>query len=84
MSEAYEMQRRERRYEMLDGKIYYMAPSASPSHGTVAGNIYRIFSFFDKGKLVVLGNGFQKKTMKTPPGEIVKALKIMEEYYNED
>jgi len=49
----------------------------------VNGNIYRIFSFFDKGKLIVLGNGFQKKTQKTPRGEIVKALKIMEEYYDE-
>jgi phage-related protein len=49
----------------------------------VAGNIYRIFSFFDKGKLVVLGNAFQKKTQKTPKSEINKALKIMEEYYHE-
>ncbi|MEO8149269.1 MAG: type II toxin-antitoxin system RelE/ParE family toxin [Bacteroidia bacterium] len=46
-------------------------------------NIYRIFSFFDKGNLVVLGNGFQKKSQKTPKQEIEKALKIMEEYKNE-
>ena len=31
--------------------------------------------------LVVLFNGFQKKTQKTPAGEITKALKIKEEYY---
>ena len=37
--------------------------------------------FFDEGKLVVLANGFQKKTQKTPKSEIVTALKIMEEYY---
>ncbi len=49
----------------------------------VRGNIYRIFSFFDKGNLVVLGNAFQKKTQKTPKKEIEKAIKIMEEYYNE-
>lgn len=49
----------------------------------VSGNIYRIFSFFDKGNLVVLGNGFQKKTQKTPKQEIERALKIMEEYQNE-
>ena len=49
----------------------------------VAGNIYRIFSFFDKGNLVVLGNAFQKKTQKTPKSEIERAIKIMEEYYNE-
>jgi phage-related protein len=46
-------------------------------------DIFRIFCFFDKGKLVVLANGFQKKTQKTPKKEIEKALKIMEEYQNE-
>ena len=45
------------------------------------GNIYRVFFIFDKGKIVVLFNGFQKKTQKTPVGEITKALKIKEEYY---
>ena len=50
----------------------------------VGNNIYRIFSFFDKGNLVVLGNAFQKKTQKTPKSEIEKALKIMEEYQNEN
>ena len=50
----------------------------------VGNNIYRIFSFFDKGNLVVLGNAFQKKTQKTPKLEIEKALKIMEEYQNEN
>jgi len=49
----------------------------------VGNNIFRIFSFFDKGNLVVLANGFQKKTQKTPKQEIDKALKIMEEYKNE-
>jgi phage-related protein len=49
----------------------------------VSGNIYRIFSFFDKGNLVVLGNAFQKKSEKTPKSEIKKAIKIMEEYFNE-
>lgn len=46
----------------------------------VGSNIYRIFSFFDKGNLVVLGIAFQKKSQKTPKTEIEKALKIMEEY----
>lgn len=49
----------------------------------VSGSIYRIFSFFDKGNLVVLGNAFQKKTQKTPKQELIKAIKIMEEYQNE-
>lgn len=47
------------------------------------GNIFRIFAFFDKGNLVVLGNGFQKKTQKTPKTEIERALKIKQEYENE-
>ena len=45
-------------------------------------NIYRIFCCFDKGKLVVLFNAFQKKTQKTPKNEIEKALKLMDEYFN--
>ena len=45
------------------------------------GNIYRIFFIFDEGQIVVLFNGFQKKTQKTPLSEIEKALKIKEEYY---
>lgn len=46
-------------------------------------DIFRIFSFFDEGKLIVLANGFQKKTKKTPQKEIEKALKIMAEYEEE-
>ena len=49
-------------------------------HGS---NIFRIFCFFDKGQLIVLVNGFQKKTQKTPKSEIEKALKIKLEYEQE-
>jgi len=45
-------------------------------------NIYRIFCSFDKGNLVVLFNGFQKKSQKTPKKEIDLALKLKEEYFN--
>ena len=45
--------------------------------------IFRIFCFFDEGKLIVLANGFQKKTQKTPKAEIEKALKIKREYEKE-
>ena len=45
------------------------------------GNIFRVFFIFDEGKIVVLFNGFQKKSQKTPPKEIEKALKIKEAYY---
>ena len=46
-------------------------------------DIFRIFCFFDEGQLIVLANGFQKKTQKTPKKEIDKALKIKKEYENE-
>ncbi|MEB2774431.1 type II toxin-antitoxin system RelE/ParE family toxin [Algoriphagus sp. D3-2-R+10] len=49
----------------------------------VGNNIFRIFCFFDEGQLVVLMNGLQKKTQKTPRTEIDKALKIKREYENE-
>ena len=44
-------------------------------------NIYRIFCCFDDGRLVVLFNGFQKKTQKTPQREIDKADRLMKEYF---
>ena len=47
----------------------------------IDGNIYRVFFIFDNGNIVVLFNGFQKKSQKTPTNEIEKALKIKEAYY---
>jgi phage-related protein len=44
-------------------------------------NIYRVFCCFDKGKLVVLFNGFQKKTQKTPKKQIEKAIRLKQEYF---
>ncbi len=46
-------------------------------------NIYRVFSCFDEGNLVILFNGFQKKTQKTPLSEIEKALGLKYEYFQE-
>jgi phage-related protein len=46
-------------------------------------NIFRIFAFFDRGNLIIIINGFQKKTQKTPRSEIKKALRIKKEYENE-
>ena len=45
------------------------------------GDIFRVFCCFDEGALVILFNGFQKKTQKTPIGEIEKAEKLMKEYF---
>lgn len=47
------------------------------------GNIYRIFCCFDEGQVIVLFNGFQKKSQKTPAGELERALNIMNEYFYE-
>ena len=46
----------------------------------MGSDIFRVFSFFDKGNLVVLVNGFQKKTQKTPKQEIKMAEKLKKEY----
>lgn len=49
----------------------------------LGNDIFRIFCFFDQGKLIIITNGFQKKTQKTPKQEIEKALKIKQDYENE-
>ena len=49
----------------------------------MGSDIYRIFCLFDQGQLVVIVNGFQKKSQKTPKQEIELALKIKREYENE-
>jgi phage-related protein len=49
----------------------------------VGNDIIRIFCFFETGKLVILINGFQKKSQKTPKREIELALKLKAEYENE-
>lgn len=48
----------------------------------VGSDIYRIFCCFDKGSLVLLFNGFQKKSDKTPKKEIEKAEKLKQQYYD--
>lgn len=47
-------------------------------------NIYRIFCCFNKGDLVILFNGFKKKTNKTPKKEIEQALSLMKEYFKNE
>lgn len=49
----------------------------------LASNIWRVFCFFDEGRIIILLNGFQKKTQKTPKNEIEKAIRLMNEYYEE-
>lgn len=49
----------------------------------VENNIYRIFSFFDDNKLVILLHGIQKKTQKIPRKEIEQAKKLRSMYYED-
>ena len=49
----------------------------------LSSNIWRVFCFFDEGKLVILLNGFTKKTQKTPKREIDKAINLMSSYYED-
>ncbi|HEX8330324.1 MAG TPA: type II toxin-antitoxin system RelE/ParE family toxin [Hymenobacter sp.] len=47
----------------------------------VGSDIFRIFCFFDKGNVVVIGHGFAKKSQKTPKSELDRAHKIKAEYH---
>jgi phage-related protein len=49
----------------------------------LGSDIWRVFCFFDQGKLVILLNGFIKKSQKTTRKEIDKALGLMSNYYTE-
>lgn len=49
----------------------------------VGTDIYRVFGFFDQGNLIILMNGFQKKTQKTPRNEITLAETIKRQYFDE-
>lgn len=44
-------------------------------------NIFRIFCCFDDGQLIILFNGFQKKTQKTPKNDLKKAIELKKQYY---
>ena len=49
----------------------------------VGSDIFRIFCFFDKGQLIILINGFQKKSQKTPLQEQERAEKLKKQYFDE-
>jgi phage-related protein len=48
-----------------------------------SSDIFRIFCCFDSGRIVILFNGFQKRSQKIPKKEIDKALKLMDEYFKQ-
>jgi phage-related protein len=43
-------------------------------------DIFRLLGFFDSGTLLILTNGFAKKTQKTPPQEIALAIRRKKDY----
>ena len=47
------------------------------------GNIFRVFCCFDEGRLIVLFNGIQKKTQKTPKDALIKAETLMKRYFEQ-
>ncbi len=49
----------------------------------LGNNIWRVFCFFDKDCIVILLNGFTKKSQRTPNSEIEKAERLMEQYHVE-
>lgn len=48
-----------------------------------SSDIFRAFGFFDEGKLIVVVNGFQKKSQKTPKKEINLAERLKKQYFDE-
>ena len=44
-------------------------------------DIFRLFSFFDDGRLIILLHGFAKKTQKLPRKEIERAKQLRKRYY---
>ena len=61
--------------------VKYIKDGLYERRASYNGNIYRAFFIFDEGNIVMLFNGFQKKTQKTPSKEIDRALELKKEYY---
>lgn len=57
----------------LDGKLWELREESNT-------NVYRLLYFFFTGRRIVFLHGFQKKTQKTPPGEIQVARQRMNSY----
>lgn len=61
--------------------VKYLRDDVYELRAECESNIYRVFFIFDNGNIVVLFNGFHKKSQKTPQKELEKAIKLKEEYY---
>ena len=68
---------------------YFHLKSISGSRGLfevriqLGSDIWRVFCFFENERLVILLNGFVKKTQKTPKEEIKLAMDLMKRYYDD-
>lgn len=62
-------------------KFIVGSPGLYEARIRLGSNIWRVFCFFEKEQLVILLNGFSKKTQKLPKKEIEKAIRLMYEYY---
>ena len=60
----------------MSGSIYELRAIYKNKH-------YRIFFVFDEGNIVILFNGFQKKTQKTPVEQLDKAEALMKKYFEQ-
>ena len=73
-------------YERIPSQYFrYISgtPGLFEARVKLGSNIWRVFCFFDQGLLVILLNGIQKKSQKTPKKEIEKATRLMSEYFLE-
>ena len=61
--------------------IKYLRDGIYELRVTYGNNELRIFFIYDGDTIVILLNGFKKKTQKTPPKEIDKAIRLRKEYY---
>ena len=67
--------------ERLSTKFVKVSETVSLSYALNMEGTFIGYFYFDEGNIVILFNGFQKKTQKTPNSEIEKAIKIKEAYY---
>lgn len=61
--------------------IKYLRDGVYELRVNYGNNELRLFFIYDGDTIVVLFNGFRKKTQKTPDNEIRKAIRLKEEYY---
>jgi phage-related protein len=59
--------------KQIDNNIYEI-------RAKYGSDITRVLYFFTSGKNIILTNGFKKKTQKTPPGEVKKAIRYRKDY----